>query len=69
MPERSQAGAADAAIGEAVLRHLESLGLPYEVMAVDPALADTAAFCEHYGVRPEESANCIIVASKKEPKQ
>ena len=30
----------------------------------DPALADTAAFCEHYGVPVEQSANTILVAGK-----
>jgi prolyl-tRNA editing enzyme YbaK/EbsC (Cys-tRNA(Pro) deacylase) len=48
---------------------LENLGSEYEVLACDPELADTAAFCEHYGVSLEESGNTIIVASKKEPKQ
>jgi prolyl-tRNA editing enzyme YbaK/EbsC (Cys-tRNA(Pro) deacylase) len=43
---------------------LERLGLPYEVMPCDPALADTAAFVEAYGVPPERSANTIVVASK-----
>ena len=32
---------------------------------IDPDLADTAAFCEAYGVRPEESANCVIVAGRR----
>ncbi|MFC7385483.1 YbaK/EbsC family protein [Sphaerisporangium rhizosphaerae] len=35
------------------------------VAPIDPALADTAAFCERYGVAPEESANCVIVAAKR----
>lgn len=48
-----------------VLAHLDRLGLTYEVMDCDPELADTAAFCEAYGVAPEESANAILVASKK----
>lgn len=43
---------------------LEHLGLAYEVMPCDPALADTAAFVEAYGVPPERSANTILVASK-----
>ena len=43
---------------------LERLGLDYEVMPCDPALADTAAFVEAYGVPPERSANTIVVASK-----
>lgn len=37
----------------------------YEVMPCDPALADTAAFCEAYGVDPADSANTILVASKR----
>jgi prolyl-tRNA editing enzyme YbaK/EbsC (Cys-tRNA(Pro) deacylase) len=35
------------------------------VAAIDPALADTAAFCEQYGVPPEESANCVVIAAKR----
>lgn len=48
-----------------VVAHLDRLGLVYAVMDCDPALADTAQFCEAYGVAPEESANAILVASKK----
>jgi len=36
------------------------------VAQIDPALADTAAFCEEYGVAPSESANCVIVAGRRE---
>ena len=32
---------------------------------IDPALADTAAFCERYGVAPEESANCVVIAARR----
>src|SRR3982751_3439583 len=35
------------------------------VAPIDPELADTAAFCEAYGVAPEESANCVIVAGRR----
>ena len=48
-----------------VIARLEWLGLAYDVMECDPALADTAEFCEAYGVALEESANAILVASKK----
>jgi len=44
---------------------LESTGMPYEVMACDPALADTHAFCEHYQVPFSNSANAILIKSKK----
>ena len=43
---------------------LQQTGLEYEVWPCDPELADTARFCEHYGVAPENSANAILVRSK-----
>ena len=36
-----------------------------EVAEIDPDLADTAAFCEKYGVTLDESANCVVVAAKR----
>ncbi|MGH3445247.1 MAG: YbaK/EbsC family protein [Nocardioidaceae bacterium] len=40
---------------------------PAHVLAapIDPALADTAAFCERYEVAPEDSANCVVVAGRR----
>ncbi|HEX9999018.1 MAG TPA: YbaK/EbsC family protein [Actinoplanes sp.] len=35
------------------------------VAPIDADLADTAAFCEAYGVTPDESANCVIVAGRR----
>ncbi len=32
---------------------------------IDPDLADTAAFCEQYGVGPEDSANCVVIAGRR----
>ena len=52
-----------------VLKSLDSTGLPYEVVKIDPAFADTAQFCANYGFPPEQSANTIIVATKKIPRQ
>ena len=52
-----------------VLAMLDGLGLSYEVHRIDPAFADTAAYCEKYGSSLEHAANTIIVASKKEPRQ
>lgn len=46
------------------LRELDELGAAYDVIEIDPELADTAAFCGHYGYALEESANCIVVASR-----
>ncbi len=48
----------------AVRSALEALGVDFEVMECDPALADTAAFVAAYGVPLERSANTIVVASK-----
>lgn len=43
---------------------LEASGVPYEILPCDPALADTADFCRHYGYRLEQSANTILAAAK-----
>lgn len=40
---------------------------PCELLACDPALADTAAFCAAYGFALEDSANTILVAGKADP--
>lgn len=56
-------------ISDTVRRSLERLPLPWEIMPIDPAFADTEAFCREYEVPADRSANTIIVASKKEPKQ
>lgn len=47
---------------------LDALGVPYEIVPIDPAFADTAAFCEKYGYPADRSLNTIVVASKKEPR-
>src|SRR6056297_2015900 len=51
----------------AVLAAVAATGEPYEVVEIDPALADTAAFCTHYGFPLEASGNYIVVASKDDP--
>ena len=48
-------------------RDLDLLGVPYEVMPCDPALADTAAFCAAYGYALEDSANTILVVGRSDP--
>ena len=54
---------------EIVAAAVANLGIPYELIEIDPAFADTAAFCEKYGYPAEQSCNTIVVASKKEPKK
>ena len=48
----------------AVRGRLDALGVAFEIMECDPALADTAAFVEAYGVPLERSANTIVVAAR-----
>jgi prolyl-tRNA editing enzyme YbaK/EbsC (Cys-tRNA(Pro) deacylase) len=66
-PEASMSD--DAEIEARVAAALERLGAAWELMRIDPGFADTAAFCEKYGVPLDHSGNAIIVASKKEPKK
>lgn len=54
-------------IEERVLAALDALGAEYEAVPCDPDLADTAAFCAHYGYSLEESANAILIASRRPP--
>ncbi|MFE6964892.1 YbaK/EbsC family protein [Agromyces sp. NPDC057679] len=35
------------------------------VAAIDPGLADTAAFCAHYEISPADGANCVIVQARR----
>jgi prolyl-tRNA editing enzyme YbaK/EbsC (Cys-tRNA(Pro) deacylase) len=36
------------------------------VAEIDPGLADTAAFCDRYRVPLEQSANCVVVAGRRD---
>lgn len=46
---------------------LVELSADFETMACDPDLADTAEFCDHYDIPLEQSANAIMLASKRPP--
>lgn len=50
-----------------VRRHLARSGYAAELIDCDPDLADTAEFCAAYGYSLDESANTIVVASKRPP--
>ena len=58
----------EARIEAAVRAALDAAAARYEVLACDPAFADTAQFCARYGIDPQDSANAILVASRREPK-
>ncbi len=51
-----------------ILATVAALGVPYEVVACDPDLADTEAFCEAYGYDLADSANTILVVGKSDPR-
>ncbi len=51
-----------------MLTAAEATGHPYEVVPCDPALADTAEFCEAYGYGLDQSANAIVVVGKSDPR-
>jgi prolyl-tRNA editing enzyme YbaK/EbsC (Cys-tRNA(Pro) deacylase) len=61
---------ADASIlHDRVREALDRAAIAYEVLACEPELADTAAFCAHYGIAPEEACNAILVVLKTEPRR
>ena len=57
-----QAGEAPELVAEPVRPHLQD-GL--WVSPIDPELADTAAFCEHYDIGLDISANCVVVEARR----
>jgi prolyl-tRNA editing enzyme YbaK/EbsC (Cys-tRNA(Pro) deacylase) len=48
-----------------VQRAMLSNDVAYEVLSCEPDMADTAAFCAHYGFAVGQAANTILVASRK----
>jgi prolyl-tRNA editing enzyme YbaK/EbsC (Cys-tRNA(Pro) deacylase) len=54
-------------IEQLVDNHLSAQQVPYEVVACDPELADTDAFCSTYGYALEDAANTILVVGKSDP--
>jgi prolyl-tRNA editing enzyme YbaK/EbsC (Cys-tRNA(Pro) deacylase) len=48
---------------------VEELSISCEILACEPDLADTAAFCEHYEISPDEACNAIVIVLKGEPRR
>lgn len=44
---------------------MSALNIEYTAIDCEPEFADTQKFCDHYGYSAEESANVILVASKR----
>lgn len=55
-------------MSDTVIESAAATGEQYEVVACDPDLADTAAFCAAYGYGLDQSANAILVVGKSEPR-
>jgi prolyl-tRNA editing enzyme YbaK/EbsC (Cys-tRNA(Pro) deacylase) len=52
-------------LAEPVAAALAAVDGPVWVAEIDDSLADTAAFTDAYGVPPEASANCVVVAARR----
>lgn len=48
-----------------VKRALTALNAAFRVVEIDPAFTHTAAYCAHYGYPLDQSANAIVVASRR----
>lgn len=48
---------------------LDAAGADYETLACEEHLADTAEFCAHYGISPDEACNAILVVLKTTPRR
>lgn len=48
-----------------VAEALQTLQIEHQLIECDPALADTADFCSHYGYLAEQSANTLLIGSTK----
>lgn len=47
-----------------IRQFLATTSVPYDVLPCAPELADTAQFCDHYGISLDCSANAILVKSR-----
>lgn len=56
-------------LGQSVYEALTAADINFRELACDESLADTAAFCDHYGYTLQQAANTIIVAGKADPKR
>jgi prolyl-tRNA editing enzyme YbaK/EbsC (Cys-tRNA(Pro) deacylase) len=45
--------------------HGEVLADEFEVLEIDPRFSDTGAFCEHYGIAADQTANTVVVEARR----
>jgi prolyl-tRNA editing enzyme YbaK/EbsC (Cys-tRNA(Pro) deacylase) len=57
-------------VGDSVSKYLHQNEISEDIWVskIDPKLADTAAFCAHYNIGMNVSANCVIVEAKRADK-
>lgn len=51
-------------VRQRIVAFLDASGLDYEIMDCEPEHADTAVFCERYGIPLDKSVNAILVKAK-----
>ena len=66
VPALSRPGLLAAPVASALAALGDEVAGGVGVAEIDPAAADTAAFCERYGVSLTESANCVVISGKRE---
>jgi len=54
---------------ERVRTTLDASAIAYETLECAPEVADTAEFCAHYGISPDEACNAILVVVKTTPRR
>jgi len=66
VPALSRPDLLAAPVASALAALREAVAGEVGVAEIDPEVADTAAFCERYGVGLAESANCVVITGKRE---
>jgi prolyl-tRNA editing enzyme YbaK/EbsC (Cys-tRNA(Pro) deacylase) len=66
VPALSRPGLLAAPVAVALAALDEAVGSAVSVAEIDPEAADTATFCERYGVSPAESANCVVITGRRD---
>lgn len=55
-------------MSDPIINAVAATGTSFDIVACDPELAETAAFCETYGYGLDQSANAILVVGKGDPR-
>jgi prolyl-tRNA editing enzyme YbaK/EbsC (Cys-tRNA(Pro) deacylase) len=66
VPALGRPGLLAAPVAAALAALDEAAAAAVGVAEIDPEAADTATFCERYGVSPAESANCVVITGRRD---